>query len=146
MSQNTRFDYFPVSVHLFFRNRDSLLMIRRYGTGYCDGMYSVPAGHVDQSESVLEAAIREAQEEVGLIVLPENIRVVGTMYRRSTEARIDFFLEVDQWSGEPRNSEPHKCSEVAWFPNASLPENTIPYLRWALQHAGQTPWFGEYQL
>ena len=146
MTPNTRFDCFPVSVHLFFRNRGSLLMIRRQRTGYCDGQYSVPAGHVNQSESILEAAIREAREEVGLTVLPGSIRIVGTMYRRSTEARIDFFLEVVEWSGEPGNGEPHKCSDVAWFPNSSLPENTIPYVRRALQHAGRTPWFEEYQL
>ena len=144
MSQSLRFDLFPVSVHLFFRRSDLVLMVRRSGTGFCDGMYSVPAGHVMQAESVLQAAAREAREEVGLEVSPSNLTVVGTMYRRSTEARVDFFLEAGRWSGEPRNLEPHRCNEVAWFPMFGLPDDTIPYVRRALLNGGRAPWFEEY--
>lgn len=142
--QNTRFDLFPVSIHLFFRRGDSVLMMRRQRTGFCDGLYSVPAGHVKQSESILEAAVREAREEVGLEVASASLRVVGTMYRRSTEARIDFFIEVDCWSGEPENNEPHKCSSVSWFSDTQLPHDTISYVRRALQKHSLVPWFEEY--
>jgi 8-oxo-dGTP diphosphatase len=119
-------------------------MMRRYGTSFCDGMYSVPAGHVMQSESIMQAAAREAQEEVGLKVSPAALFVVGTMYRRSTEARIDFFIEVKHWTGEPRNMEPDKCDEVAWFPMSRLPNETIPYIRRALVNIDRSPWFEEY--
>lgn len=144
MSQSSRFDLFPVSVHLFFRRGDLLLMMRRRGTGFCDGMYGVPAGHVMQSESILQAAAREAREEVGLEVSPATLLVVGTMHRRSTEARIDFFVEAEQWSGEPGNLEPHKCDNVAWFPRSCLPQETIPYVRRALLKTERPPWFEEY--
>ncbi|HEX8456536.1 MAG TPA: NUDIX domain-containing protein [Pyrinomonadaceae bacterium] len=144
MTQRSRFDLFPVSVHLFFRRGDSVLLLRRQGTGFCDGMYGVPAGHVTQAESVMQAAAREAAEEVGLVVDPKALRVVGTMYRCSTEARIDFFLEAGTWSGEPRNLEPHKCDALAWFRLPLLPQNTIPYLRRALTTVERPPWFEEY--
>jgi len=144
MSQDSRFDLFPVSVHIFFRRGDMVLMMRRRGTGFCDGMHSVPAGHVMQTESILEAAAREAKEEVGLEVSPSTLIVVGTMHRRSTEARIDFFVEAERWAGEPRNIEPDKCEKVAWFPMSRLPSDTIPYVRCALMNAGRMPWFEEY--
>lgn len=144
MNQKNHIDRFPVSVHLFFWKNDSVLMIRRHGTGFCDNLYSVPAGHVNQFESILGAAIREAQEEVSLIILPADLRVVGTMYRHSTEARIDFFLEVDRWTGVPVNNEAHKCSEIGWFPSSQLPDETIPYVRRALLKNTQRPWFEEY--
>lgn len=144
MPQRPQSELFPVSVHLFFRRGDLVLMMRRRGTGFCDGMYSVPAGHVTQAETIFAAAAREAREEVGLEVAPRSLRVVGTMYRRSTEARIDFFVKAGRWAGEPANLEPHKCAEVAWFPVSSLPDETIPYVRRALLNAGRSPWFEEY--
>lgn len=143
MSPNSSFDLFPVSVHVFFRRGDSVLMLRRRNTGFCDGMYSVPAGHVMQSETILGAAAREAREEVGLEVATVSLAVVGVMHRRSSEARIDFFLEAASWAGEPRNMEPGKCDEVAWFPAARLPRNTVPYVGRALAHPAGSPWFEE---
>jgi 8-oxo-dGTP diphosphatase len=144
MSQHLRFDLFPVSVHIILRRGDSILMMRRFGTGFCDGMYSVPAGHVMQAESILQAAAREAREEVGLEVSPSTLFVIGIMHRRSTEARIDFFIESEQWTGEPKNLEPHKCDEVIWVPVSRLPNDTIPYVRRALVKVDRVPWFEEY--
>ncbi len=43
----------------------SILMSLRKDTGYMDGFYSLCAGHVDEGETVLEAMVREAREEIG---------------------------------------------------------------------------------
>lgn len=142
--KNIRFDLFPVSVHLIFRRENFVLMLRRHKTGFCDGMYSVPAGHVMSTETILQAAVRESQEEVGLEISPKDCTVTGVMFRRSTEARIDFFIDVAEWIGEPRNLEPDKCIDVAWFPKFKLPSNTIPYVRQALIKNNQLLWFEEY--
>jgi 8-oxo-dGTP diphosphatase len=144
MLRRRRFDLFPVSVHTFFVRGESVLMMRRRGTGFCDGMRSVPAGHVMEAETILQAAAREAREEVGLEVSPSVLAVVGVMHRRSTEARIDFFVKAETWAGEPRNMEPGKCDEVAWFPKSCLPSDTIPYVRRALLNAERPPWFEEF--
>ena len=37
------------------------------------GTYSIPKGHVDAGEDLLEAAIRETREEIGLTVDPKDI-------------------------------------------------------------------------
>src|ERR1043165_5111345 len=144
MLRRRRFDRFPVSVHIFFVRGESVLMMRRRGTGFCDGMRSVPAGHVMEAETILQAAAREAREEVGLEVSPSALTVVGVMHRRSTEARIDFFIKAETWDGEPRNMEPDKCDEVTWFPKSRLPGDTIPYVRRALLNAERSPWFEEF--
>ncbi len=124
---------FVVAVHLFFLREGELLMLRRFNTGWEDGNYSVVAGHVEAGETVTQAAIREAEEEVGVALAPDQVDVVHVMHRKSDDERIDFFLTVDNWIGEIRNREPDKCDELGWYPLEALPANTIPYVRYALE-------------
>ncbi|MFZ1039810.1 MAG: NUDIX domain-containing protein [Anaerolineales bacterium] len=85
----------PVAVHLFFLRDKQILLLRRFNTGYEDGNYSVVAGHVDAGESVMQAAIREAREEVGIILQPADIQIVHVMNRKSDDERIDFLWQSD---------------------------------------------------
>jgi 8-oxo-dGTP diphosphatase len=124
---------FPVAVHIFFLCNEQILLLRRINTGYEDGNYSVVAGHVDMGETITQAAIREVGEEVGVMLEPKEIQIVHLMNRKSEDERIDFFMAVRQWTGEIVNKEPHKCDELTWHPITSLPQNTIPYVRYAIQ-------------
>jgi 8-oxo-dGTP diphosphatase len=123
---------FPVTVHMFFLRGSKILLIRRYQTGYMDGHYSVPAGHLDGNEAVRLAAVREAREEIGVQIDPADIRFAGVFHRSEDDERVDFFLHVQSWNGEPVNSEPEKCDELCWTEIENLPDNTIPYIRRAI--------------
>ena len=125
---------FPVTVHLFFLRGNQVLLSRRFNTGYADGQYSVPAGHLDGDETVIAAASREAREEVGVRIEPQAIEYSSVMHRREGEERVDFFVQVTGWTGEPANTEPEKCDELLWVDLDRLPANTIPYVRRALQN------------
>lgn len=109
-----------------------ILLLRRYNTGYRDGMYSLVAGHLEEKETPEQCMIREAEEEVGISLKPEDLKVVHIMHRMDKEngsQRVDYFLTAKAWTGTPRNMEPHKCDDLSWFPLASVPENTIDYIQ-----------------
>src|SRR6266446_5003899 len=135
---------FPVAEHIFLLREHSVLLLRRANTGYEDGNYSVVAGHLDGGESVTQAAIREAHEEVGIVLHPAALTVVGVMHRASNDERIDFFLVATTWGGTLTNQEPNKCSELRWCALDALPANTIPYVRAALENFSRGVWFAEF--
>jgi 8-oxo-dGTP diphosphatase len=125
---------FPVTVHLLFFRDTRILLIRRFKTGFRDGEYSVPAGHLDGDETVIAAAAREAAEEVGVRIEPQDLFFSSVMHRNEGDERVDFFVHVRAWSGEPVNKEPNKCDDLRWEDIAALPVNTIPYVRQAIQN------------
>lgn len=125
---------FPTTVHLLFFRAGKVLLLRRFNTGYRDGEYSVPAGHLDGNETVRGAGQREAAEEVGVRIRPGDLVFSSVMHRNEGDERIDFFVEVRAWQGEPFNNEPQKCDELRWVDPADLPHNTIPYVRRAIEN------------
>jgi ADP-ribose pyrophosphatase YjhB (NUDIX family) len=132
----------PVGVHVLVERGGQMLMLRRCGTGFFDGLYSLPGGHVEPGESLCQAAMRELMEETGLHAEVEALDYLGVVHRLSDTNRIDFFFMARCWHGEPRLREPERCDDLAWFDACKLPHNTVPYIREALG-AGPGPWMLE---
>jgi ADP-ribose pyrophosphatase YjhB (NUDIX family) len=135
---------FPVAVHVFLLCGGKVLLLRRFNTGSQDGNYSVVAGHLNEGETVTQAAIREVKEEIDVNIQAQDLEVVGVMHRKSNDERVDFFLVPTAWSGEIVNRETDKCDELAWFSFGALPENTIPYVKSALENCLKGVWFEEF--
>ncbi len=141
---NNNKSLYPVAIHLFFRKDNKILLLRRFNTGYEDGNYSVVAGHVDFNESVIQAGIREAEEEVGVTISKNNINIIGIMHRKSDDERVDFFANVNQWEGQITNMEPNKCDELRWCNEFEIPSNTIGYIKRALSLNNEKVWYDEF--
>jgi len=135
---------FPVTVHLFFFRENQILLSRRYNTGFRDGEYSVPAGHLDGAETVIAAAAREAEEEIGVQIEPRETVFSSVMHRIEGDERVDFFVHVQKWKGEPFNAEPDKCDDLCWVDIDHLPSNLVPYVRQALRNHLSGIQFDEY--
>ena len=125
---------FPVTVHMLFIREDQILLARRFNTGYRDGEFSVPAGHLDGNETVVAAGIREAKEEIGITFETDDITFSSVMHRIEGDERVDFFVQVHKWSGEIVNAEPDKCDDLRWVNMNELPDNIIPYVRRAIEN------------
>jgi len=105
-----------LAIYCIVRDGNKVLMLQRANTGYADGKWSFPAGHVDEGESLTAAACRELKEETGLEI-PESGWAFRTMMHRRTADRrvIDVFMEATSWQGKPVNTEPHKCSALEFI-------------------------------
>jgi len=126
--------------YLILQQGNKILLMRRQGSGYYDGWYSVPAGHVEEGELLTDCLIRETKEELGIDLDKKDIRLVHTMYRTKhdeTGDRADYFFLVTKWHGEPRICEPRKCDDIRWFSREALPENMMHHVREAVECVGK---------
>ncbi len=119
------------AVFLILEKPDTILLLERSNTGWNDGKYTLPSGHVERGESPREAIIREAFEEVGVRVEECYLELKTVLYRKikDNEERIDFVFRATKWQGEAVNNEPSKASNIIWSDKANLPANTIDFIR-----------------
>jgi 8-oxo-dGTP pyrophosphatase MutT (NUDIX family) len=138
-------DLFPVVVHTLVLRGDAVLLLRRAGTGYGDGLLQPPGGHQCAGESITEAALRECREEACIEIDPADLRPLCVMpYGSPGGQGIDFLMLAERFRGEPRVGEPHKADAIDWYPLAALPERAVPFLAPALDCWRAGRWFHEF--
>ncbi len=137
MDYSQRFKIVTASYLMLIRD-DKILLSRRFNTGYEDGNYSLPAGHVDEGETLAGTLVREAKEEIDITLDRSGLELKHVMHRGATNLEgeyISFFFVAKKWQGEPKIMEPHKCDDLKWFLLNDLPVNLIPYVRVAIESA-----------
>lgn len=128
MSQGTT--NIPV-VNLVVKRDGKILFLKRGNTGWADGMYGLPSGHVEQDENFRSAGVRELEEETGLKVTADQLHHLLTFHQwdERGDIRVGVYFEVSDWTGEPVNAEPDKHSDLAWFDENAFPDSIIPTTR-----------------
>jgi len=114
-----------------------LLLMKRKNSGFHDGKYTVPSGHVESGENPLEGAIRETFEETGLIVKESAFSCVihRTVENIPNDDYMDFFFICESHEGVVKNKEPDKCSEIILVEIDKLPDMLmVPYVRLAINN------------
>lgn len=129
-----------IDVYVLLRRGDGqVLLLERANTGYADGQLCPPSGHLEEGESVIDGAVREAAEEVGVTINPDDLTFVHVVHYRApgSEGRLGFFFLTEKWAGHPWNREPDKCARLVWSDPAQPPSAAVPYTTGALRQITQ---------
>lgn len=126
---------FKSAVHLIITKDNKILLQKRKGSKLWPGYYALPAGHIDEGENQYEAVVREAKEELGIEISRDNLLSEYTVLRRNhfeidgkvLEPYIDYYFDVETYSGTPKIMEEDKCDELVWASIENLPEPFINY-------------------
>ena len=118
-----------VGVAVIYRRDGKVLMGLRKGA-HGAGTWSFPGGHLEDDETVEQAAVRELAEETGMVAKAEDMLKVtytddpfpdvGTRY-------ITLYLQVTGDGQQPRVMEPNKCERWMWVdPREPPPDLFLP--------------------
>lgn len=129
---------FPISAQLLLEKENKILLMKRQNTGYEDGKYGFPGGHVRDNEEIRKAAIREAKEEIGIDIKLEDLKLYKLLNRKIEGGGeyIDFVFKVKNWTGNIANEEENKCEEIVWKDKNDIPENIIDFIPEVLNENG----------
>lgn len=141
MSKNGRLRVIP-SIFVAVIKDDQVLLLRRYKTGWIDGSFDLPAGHLEDQEKLRDGAVRELKEEANLEANPKDLFLIHVYqnHHNPQAPHYGYIFATEKWSGTPKIMEPNKCNEIGFFPLAKLPKETAPYIKEALKNldSGQT--------
>lgn len=126
---------FKSAVHIILINDNKILLQKRKGSKLWPGYYALPAGHIDEGETQYDALVREAKEELGIEINPDDIINNYVVLRRNffeidgkiLEPYIDYYFEIKKYNGVPKIIEEDKCDELLWADVNNLPEPFINY-------------------
>jgi 8-oxo-dGTP diphosphatase len=122
---------------------DRVLLVKRAHPPI-QGQWSIPGGVLEVGEMVREAAVREAQEETGLLVEPGELLGVYDRILRDPERRVQYHYVLIDFLCRRVGGELIAASDAAavgWFtrqqlPGLNLAEDTEDVIRKGFQRLG----------
>jgi 8-oxo-dGTP pyrophosphatase MutT (NUDIX family) len=115
-----------VSAVCVFDADGRLLTVRKSGTD----KFMHPGGKPEAGETAAEAASRELEEEVGIVLAPERLKLLGTWLadaanEAATQIEATVFTAPGIWSARPSA----EIAEIRWLDLAAeLPGDLAPLL------------------
>lgn len=120
-----------------FPVREGRILLTRRGPDlpYAPGLWHAGvAGKVEPGEDVVTAALRESAEELDIGVSADDLRFVHVVHDgRGPRGWVHFFFLCHEWTGVPRNREPHKHDEIRWWSPDEPPVDMVDYCAAALR-------------
>lgn len=99
-----------------------VLYLLRKNTLHYPGFYGLPSGHLEAGETLLAGVLREAKEEIGIVLPDADLSTVMHRFDSDGLEYLDFLFWSWLPSGQdPVNAEPEKCEGLLWQPLVQRP-------------------------
>jgi len=126
----------PAYVGIILKQDDQVLFVKRCNSDWASERWNFPGGLLEDGETLLQAAVRETQEETGVVVDPADFKLVHVLHVQAggtnTRTIIGFYFMATKWTGTSINNEPDKHSDIGWFDVNNLPANATEHAHQAL--------------
>lgn len=116
-------------------NKGEVLLLHRSNTRWFSGHFGLISGFVEQDEKLVNAAVRESEEEIGIKLSANNLRLFYITHRKSDDGTqfVDFFFSCNKWVGEPIIRE-NKADLLQWHSLNNMPSNLTISVEKALNY------------
>ncbi len=111
-----------VAVVIFVTDGDQLLLVKRRNDPG-SGCWALPAGFIDADEDPKTAAIRETQEETGLVVAVD--RLIDLLHRPDDDGLADLVIAYRAHVVGGSLAADDDADDAAWFARDDLPETAL---------------------
>ncbi|MGO4236366.1 NUDIX hydrolase [Pseudarthrobacter sp. YAF2] len=116
-------DRIVVSAVCVFDDAGRLLTVRKRGTA----MFMHPGGKPEPGETAVQAAARELAEEVGIILRPQELELMGVWVadaanEAATDIEATVFLAPGTWQANPAA----EIAEIRWLDYAGMDGAPLP--------------------
>ena len=96
---------------------------------YADRQWYLPGGGVHRTESTVDAAVREVREELGVVIAPHDLRLVGAFHSTLQGKSDHIIVFATALPPEPFTIQPSEIAEAGTFDFDELPVRTSPATR-----------------
>lgn len=112
----SRSEQVELLVLCMLRSDGKILLQKRAKEGDWSGLVTLPVGHVERNESIVDAVVREVREETGLTVIQPQLR--GLKQFPLPQGRyLVFLFYAEKFEGELQDSDE---GPVKWISEADL--------------------------
>ena len=119
----------PTSGAVIFNEQGEVVLVEHgTGAGHLDGRFGLPAGMIEDAETALDAAVREVQEETGLVIPKDKFQKLPTIYSARIDVKSgikDFSLEVFTTQIAGGGLKDSKEGKPKWVKLDALPQLTL---------------------
>jgi len=107
-------DVDAVVVAALHRGSEVLLCHRSPNRRWYPNVWDFPGGHVEESESLRAALVRELREELAVEVAQADVAAQPHWQVVATDFHMSVW-RIDSWAGEPVNTALDEHDEIQWF-------------------------------